>query len=115
MNPATSTAPLSPCQSCGACCAAYRVDFHCAELAGGAFAWDAGIPPGMTVPVTGTLVRMAGTDASPPRCTALDGQIGQSVSCRIYAARPSPCREFSPDHEACTKARRKFQLLPLAI
>jgi Fe-S-cluster containining protein len=29
--------PVSPCQSCGACCASFRVDFHPAELAGGAF------------------------------------------------------------------------------
>jgi hypothetical protein len=35
--------PVSPCQSCGACCASFRVDFHPAELAGGAFAWG-GVP-----------------------------------------------------------------------
>ena len=43
---------MSVCQSCGACCAAFRVDFHPAELAGGAFAWGAGVPREMTVPVT---------------------------------------------------------------
>lgn len=104
----------NPCVGCGACCAAFRVDFHPAELAGGAFAWEAGVPPEMTVPVTARLVRMAGTDASPPRCVALLGEVGVAVACRIYAARPSPCREFDIEHAACARARKRHGLPPLA-
>lgn len=105
---------MSVCQSCGACCAAFRVDFHPAELAGGAFAWGEGVPLALTVPVTAQLVRMAGSDASPPRCVALDGEVGRSVACRIYDSRPSPCREFDVEHAACARARRRCGLPPLA-
>ena len=103
----------NPCTRCGACCAAFRVDFHPAELAGGAFAWEAGVPPAMTVPVTAQLVRMRGTDASPPRCVALAGEIGCEVACTVYGARPSPCREFDTSHDACTRARARHGLPPL--
>jgi hypothetical protein len=66
-------------------CVSFRVDFHPAELAGGAFAWGRGRAAGeLTVPVTSAIVRMCGTDASPPRCVALTGSIGQEVGCTIY-------------------------------
>ena len=97
----------NPCQSCGACCAAFRVDFDRDELQGGAFPWGEGVPPALTLPLTGRLVRMAGTDASPPRCQALGGTLGVSVNCSIDHTRPSPCREFEPEHAACREARRR--------
>ena len=101
------------CQSCGACSAAFRVDFHPAELAGGAFAWGQGVPPTMTVPVTASIVRLCGTDSAAPRCVALVGTIGQTVACSIYAERPSPCREFDVEHAACNRARQRHGLPPL--
>ncbi|GHU41934.1 zinc/iron-chelating domain-containing protein [Betaproteobacteria bacterium] len=100
----------NPCLTCGACCAAFCVDFHPAELAGGAYAWGAGVPLEMTVPVTAAMARMRGTDDFPPRCVALTGKIGQSVACAIYDARPSPCREFDTEHAACAHARRRHGL-----
>jgi uncharacterized protein len=102
------------CQSCGACCASFRVDFHPAELAGGAFAWGQGVPSAMTVPVTPAIVRMCGTDDAAPRCVALAGEVGVAVQCTIYDARPSPCREFDLEHTACARARRQYGLPPLA-
>jgi len=104
---------MSICQSCGACCASFRVDFHPVELAGGAFAWGAGVPLEMTVPVTASIVRMVGTDAAAPRCVALAGEIGQQVGCTIYDSRPSPCREFDTEHAACNRARQRCGLAPL--
>lgn len=109
----TAPSVVSPCISCGACCAAFRVDFHPAELAGGAFAWAEGVPLVMTVPVTAALVRMRGTDLSSPRCVALKGEIGGAVTCSIYEQRPSPCREFDIEHDACRKARKLHGLPPL--
>lgn len=103
----------NPCTACGACCAAFRVDFHPAELAGGAFAWERGVPVAMTAPVTAQIVRMRGTDASPARCVALLGEIGGNVACSIYGSRPSPCREFDTSHDACTRARARHGLPPL--
>ena len=103
----------SPCTTCGACCADFRVDFHPAELAGGAFAWAGGVPSSLTVPVTKQLLRMRGTDASPPLCAALSGEVGAKVACTIYDARPSPCREFDTHHDACARARARHGLPPL--
>lgn len=104
---------MSVCQSCGACCASFRVDFHPVELAGGAFAWGAGVPPALTVPVTTSIVRMYGTDAAAPRCVALAGEVGVAVNCTIYDVRPSPCREFDIEHAACNRARQRCGLPPL--
>lgn len=103
----------SPCQQCGACCAAFRVDFHPAELAGGGFAWGGGVPAACVVPLTPQLVRMRGTDEASPRCVALRGEVGVTVSCAIYAERPSPCREFDIEHDACARARQRHGLPPL--
>ncbi len=106
------------CLSCGACCAAFRVDFHCSDLAS---ADHPGVPPEMTVPLTATLVRMRGTDGGPPRCVALDGVVGSAVRCSIYERRPGPCRDFAPyaplgmGDDACDSARRRHGLLPLAL
>ena len=106
------TAGASPCQGCGACCATYRVEFHAGELdtAGG------GVPAGLTEARTATMACMRGTDRQPPRCVALQGRIGDAVSCLIYATRPGPCREFAPlaslgrGDEACDEARRRHSL-----
>lgn len=103
---------MSVCQTCGACCVSFRVDFHPAELAGGAFAWGEGVPVEMTVPVTPAIVRLRGTDGSPPRCVALAGEVGVAVTCTIYAERPSPCREFDVSHAACNRARQRCGLPP---
>ena len=100
----------SNCLSCGACCAAFRVDFHRADLA---TADAPGVPEAMTVPVTANIVRMCGTDAAEPRCVALLGEVGQSVICSIYDGRPSPCREFDTEHAACNRARQRCGLAPL--
>lgn len=101
------------CQTCGACCANFRVDFDVSELEGGAYAWGAGVPVAMTVQVTASLVRMGGTDSgydSPPRCVALSGRIGREVGCTIYESRPGPCREFEAGSEPCLRARRRHGL-----
>lgn len=104
------------CTCCGACCAAFRVDFHCSELAS---ASDGGVPDALTVPLTASLVRMRGTDEAAPRCIALQGEIGVSVRCGIYAGRPSPCRDFAPyaalgiGEDACDRARSRHGLAPL--
>jgi len=72
----------------------------------------------MTVPVTGALVRMRGTDEE-PRCVALAGEIGVGAHCTIYSSRPSPCRDFAPyaalgiGEDACDRARARHGLPPL--
>lgn len=101
--------PLHPCLRCGACCAAFRVDFAVDELdeMGGT------VPSGLAVEVTGTTARMRGTDHVPVRCAALTGKIGERASCGIYEWRPNPCRELEPGSSACEKARARHGLPPL--
>ena len=100
----------SPCQSCGACCASFRVDFSVCELlsAGGT------VPDGLAVEVTGSIARMRGTDHAPPRCAALTGTVGEHVACGIYEWRSSPCREFAAGSDACQRARVRHGLPPLS-
>ena len=108
--------PEIACLACGACCAAFRVDFHATDLA---TSTQAGVPVDLVVPVTGRLYRMRGTDEAPPRCIALEGEVGQRVSCTIYEGRPGPCRDFAPyaplgiGDDACDRARRRYSLPPL--
>jgi Fe-S-cluster containining protein len=107
---------ITPCVSCGACCATYRVVFSQHELA--SF-------PGGSVPVSHARMLddrracLLGTDRTPPRCVALEGEVGRRVGCAIYAQRPSPCRAFAPDagigrgEARCGDARRRHGLPPL--
>jgi len=100
---------MNICQSCGACCASFRVDFSVyeSEEEGGS------VPAGLCVPVTDSLRRMRGTDHARPRCAALSGHIGERVGCGIYEWRPNPCREFEEGSDACEQARRRHGLPPL--
>ena len=107
-----------PCQSCGACCAAYRVSFHWSEAepaAGGD-----GVPAAMAEVLDPFRLAMRGTWARQPHCVALDGEVGTQVRCRIYARRPSPCRELQASWEdgtqspQCDRARAMHGLAPLA-
>lgn len=109
------------CLSCGACCAAFRVDFHRADLDPGD---GRGVPRDLAVAVIGSLWRMRGTDEAPPRCIALVGEVGDrdgGVRCAIYEQRPGPCRDFAPyaplgiGDDACDRARRRHGLQPLQL
>jgi len=101
--------PDHPCLRCGACCAAFRVDFSVDEIDG-----EGGtVPAGLAVQVTGTTWRMRGTDHVPIRCAALSGKVGERASCGIYEWRPNPCRELEPGSYACEKARARHGLPPL--
>ena len=105
--------PLDPCVSCGACCASLRVTFHISQLDSEPGGY---VPAGLADAETDSLCRMRGTDRSSPRCVALSGKIGESVSCGIYAQRPDPCREFHPhgvagiSNAACNRVRARHGL-----
>lgn len=108
---------MHPCLSCGACCAYFKVAFYWSEadrFAGGT------VPAELTEAAGGLRVAMRGTQARPARCTALQGEVGQSVSCNIYAERPSPCRELLPSwqdgkpDDKCDRARLAHGLPVLA-
>jgi Fe-S-cluster containining protein len=96
----------NPCTQCGACCACFRVDFSVHEL----LSEGGSVPDGLTVPLTGTLARIRGTDHSPPRCAALTGKLGVQTACGIYEWRPGPCHELEAGSDACNRARLRHGL-----
>jgi uncharacterized protein len=95
------------CLSCGACCAAFRVSFYWAETDLDPLG---SVPSHLTRQVNQHYVCMAGTEKSPVRCVALQGEVGKQVSCAIYAQRSSTCREFEAGTDACNRARAKLNL-----
>ena len=98
------------CQSCGACCAAYRVSFYWAETDEHP---DGRVPAELTTPISPYRVAMRGTESKPVRCVALTGTVGESVGCRIYEQRASTCRDFTAGDERCAEARQQHGLPPL--
>lgn len=98
-----------PCLGCGACCAAYRVDFAVDEMnhMGGT------VPDGLAVEVIGSTWRMRGTDHVPVRCAALTGKVGEHAACGIYEWRPNPCRELEPGSDGCERARARHGMARL--
>ena len=108
---------LHPCQTCGACCASFRVAFHW---------WQAeresefSVPKEMTVDLDLEQRAMKGTEQKHhPKCCALKGKIGEYVSCTIYNNRSTTCRNFEASFEnglkniRCDEARAKHGLRPL--
>jgi uncharacterized protein len=105
--PAPPSPSDSPCLTCGACCAAYRVSFYWAE------AEERGLPESLTERISPWQSCLVGTNGPVSRCTCLQGVIGQSVSCAIYEQRPSPCRDLHFGDDQCHRARAKHRLPPL--
>jgi len=99
-----------PCLDCGACCATYRVSFYFGETDDHS---QGTVPQHVTIPISPYLVAMRGTENTPVRCVALAGDVGQTVSCGIYAQRSTTCREFDAYSEACQRARQHHGLPPL--
>ncbi len=97
----------SPCTHCGACCAHFRVSFYWAE---GDDHPDGTVPMALTERVSPFLVAMRGTLVEPPRCVALQGEVGGRVGCAIYAQRSSSCRELVPGDDKCVRARQRHGL-----
>lgn len=56
---------------------------------------------------------MSGTNQKQPRCVALQGEIGQQMSCQVYEHRSSTCKEVEAGDAQCIKARRGLGLIPL--
>jgi len=109
---------LHPCQTCGACCAAYRVSFYWLAAAPQT---ENAIPQEFVEDLSESHSCMKGTNAKHnPKCAALSGRVGENVSCSIYLRRPIPCRLFKASFEEgvhcprCDEARAKHGLAPLS-
>jgi Fe-S-cluster containining protein len=84
------------CQACGACCA-YSRDWPRFWTES-----DAEIEriPRRYRDETSAAMRCDGN-----RCSALEGEIGRSTRCMVYADRPVVCRDCVPGDDACRIAR----------
>ncbi|TCM68757.1 hypothetical protein EC844_104133 [Acinetobacter calcoaceticus] len=71
------------------------------------------MPPDMVQPLTAVYSCMQGTNQSQPRCVALNGVVGEQVSCGIYEQRSSSCKEVQAGDQQCNKARAAHGLIPL--
>ncbi|ABE40819.1 protein of unknown function UPF0153 [Rhodopseudomonas palustris BisB5] len=105
MNSPTPIDTVSPCQSCGACCA-YSANWPRFTVEEDA-ALDA-------IPAELVNARLSGMRCDGQRCCALSGTIGEATACTIYAVRPEVCRECQPGDPECGMARRRYNLPPLA-
>ena len=70
------------------------------------------MPEHYTEPVTAVYSCMAGTNQPFPRCIALEGEIGRQVSCGMYEARSSSCKEVQIADAQCNKARVAHNMIP---
>jgi uncharacterized protein len=113
-----SVADSFNCLTCGACCATYRVSFYAGECD---YQAEGLVPTELVTPITPFMVCMQGTEKNPSRCVALQGTIGESIHCSIYANRSSTCRNFAAGSEACISARIKhglvhqFEVIPATV
>lgn len=93
--------PDDLCQSCGACCAT--------DASWPRFTLEdddalARIPEAL-VSACGSGMRCDGD-----RCCALQGVVGESTACGVYAVRPDVCRACEPGDAECLMARRRHGL-----
>ncbi len=106
---------VHPCQKCGACCTTFCVSFSAREFSEERF----GVPEDLTFKVSEDTFAMKNKKPQSNRCVALEGHVGNSVGCKIYENRPSPCRNFKASYEdgvhnpRCDKCRLSRGLQPL--
>ncbi len=99
-------APIPDCLTCGACCASFVcVDVASDNAVSAKDCWDitkCGKSGQFTVD---RFIKRKETDFS---CTALEGEIGENVSCRVYENRPRMCRQFEAGSDRCHAVRRAY-------
>lgn len=87
------------CQSCGACCA-YSADWPRFSLE-----TEEELE---RIPAEHVAADLGGMRCENDRCTALEGALGKSVACTVYAVRPLVCRACMPGDDECLMARERL-------
>lgn len=106
------------CTQCGACCATPDGSLACGVSAsdkrrlGWVWSWRH-LDPSQAPGLVGTIAlrwrgypdgRFAGKRLC--HCVALDGRVGEAVTCSVYERRPDNCRALEAGSEGCLKMRR---------
>jgi uncharacterized protein len=103
----SATGPqVSPCQSCGACCA---TDARWPRFT---LETEAALA---LIPARFVAKSLSGMHCEGDRCLALRGRVGEATSCAVYAVRPDVCRACEIGDDACQIARAKHGLSPLIV
>lgn len=98
--------PIPECNTCGACCAAFVcVDVEPDNPISSNDHWIVTKQLESGEFTSERFVKRRETDLS---CTALDGIVGERVSCRIYENRPLVCRKFEAGSDRCHAVRRAY-------
>lgn len=101
-------APIPDCMTCGACCAALPcVGVRPNEKIAAEDYWDIFVEGENGEVTVDRFLRRNGETFA---CTALDGTIGEQVSCRVYEERPRICHLFEAGSDKCHALRRAFGL-----
>ncbi len=98
------------CLTCGACCVSPFMGDGYIRLSRGEERrlGRLGLPVLEVVPGPDDRMVLLGTKENSQRrhvCIALDGAVGERVSCTIYGVRPMLCREFEAGSPECYQAR----------
>lgn len=95
------------CLTCGACCNFFKIitinynDYDSLHESIKPFIMQS-VPP--CNPVNFNMITIEAENKF-PRCTALQGVVGEKVHCSVYEHRPPACRSFKPGSILCKKAR----------
>lgn len=100
-------APIPDCMTCGACCAASPcIGVSPTENVPEEDFWEITADGGIVVD------RFLKRTDETFSCVALEGVIGEQVSCRIYEHRPRACRLFEAGSDKCRALRRAYGIEP---
>jgi len=100
--------PIPDCLTCGACCVySMIVPVSNSDPTPPENYWEIILEDSASEIVVNKMLKR--TDAI---CDYLGGKFGESVACRIYEARPNPCRAFEAGSDRCHAYRRLFNIEP---
>jgi len=105
-----SATPIPDCLTCGACCSYLLcVAVKPTDPTDNSYFWKITNENKLGEIVVDQFMRR---DSETIDCVALDGEVGGTISCRIYEERPQVCREFEAGSDKCHALRRAYGIEP---
>lgn len=103
-------APIPDCETCGACCGAMVcVAVSLDDNVSSEHFWKITTQGKSSEITVDSYLRR---DDETLACANLEGNIGATVSCRIYETRPKMCRSFEAGSDKCHALRRAYGIEP---